>query len=50
MYAIRSYYANAISPVFPYLLAIAVGTAVTGVLYALLKPRESVATNGAALA
>ncbi|WP_409421399.1 PTS fructose transporter subunit IIBC [Pseudaeromonas sp. ZJS20] len=41
---------NAISPVFPYLLAIAVGTAVTGVLYALLKPRESVATNGAALA
>lgn len=41
---------NAISPVFPYLLAIAAGTAVTGVLYALLKPRESAATNGAALA
>lgn len=40
---------NAISPVFPYLLAIVVGTAVTGVLYALLKPRESVAANGAAL-
>jgi PTS system fructose-specific IIC component len=31
---------NAISPVLMYVLAIAAGTAVTGVLYALIKPKE----------
>ena len=33
---------NAINHVFLYLLAIAAGTAVTGILYAVLKPNQSV--------
>ena len=31
---------NAISPVLMYVVAIAAGTAVTGVLYAMIKPKE----------